>query len=153
MSVKVKTSNNQNNQQPTKVIEVGKFYLIHDGSKTGHPGYIIWKDEIQNIFLAIKFGTTPNLKNLKLSHPISTNIKATYVYKKPFLGKRKDFGSKSFNDMFLTKKDINYIMNVVNFGSPIESANIRSLDRRNYRRLCKIKAPYPGAIVLPEGTT
>ena len=24
----------------TKNIEIGKFYLIHDGSKTGHPGYV-----------------------------------------------------------------------------------------------------------------
>ena len=31
------------NKVLSKIIEIGKFYLIHDGSKTGHPGLVIWK--------------------------------------------------------------------------------------------------------------
>ena len=36
---------NQNSSTNTKNIEVGKFYLIFDGSRTGHPGFVIWKDD------------------------------------------------------------------------------------------------------------
>lgn len=32
---------NQNSSTITKKIEVGKFYFIHDGSETGHPGFVI----------------------------------------------------------------------------------------------------------------
>ena len=39
----------------TKVIEVGKFYLIHDGSKTGHPGFVVWKDDAINRYILVKF--------------------------------------------------------------------------------------------------
>ena len=31
-----------------KNIEVGKFYLIHDGSDTGQPGLIVQKDDANN---------------------------------------------------------------------------------------------------------
>ena len=31
-----------------KQIDVGKFYLIHDGSRTGHPGFVVWKDDEAN---------------------------------------------------------------------------------------------------------
>ena len=34
--------------QTIKNIEVGKFYLIHDGSRTGHPGLVVWKDDEKN---------------------------------------------------------------------------------------------------------
>lgn len=27
-----------------KNIEIGKFYFIHVGSKTGHLGFVVWKD-------------------------------------------------------------------------------------------------------------
>ena len=31
------------NENKTKVIEVGKFYFVHDGSKTGHPVLLFGK--------------------------------------------------------------------------------------------------------------
>ena len=34
--------------KPTRTIEVGKICFIHDGTKTGHPGYLVWKDEVAN---------------------------------------------------------------------------------------------------------
>ena len=36
--------------RPIKNIEVGKFYLIHDGSKTGHPGLVVWESKEKNIY-------------------------------------------------------------------------------------------------------
>ena len=46
---------NQNSSIPTKKIELGKFYFIHDGSKTGHPGLVIWKDDENNRYLVVRF--------------------------------------------------------------------------------------------------
>ena len=37
-----------------KNIEIGKFYFIHDGSKTDHPGYVVWKDDFANRYLVIR---------------------------------------------------------------------------------------------------
>ena len=42
------------NENKTKAIEVGKFYFVHDGSKTGHPGFVIWKDDEANRYLVIR---------------------------------------------------------------------------------------------------
>lgn len=85
-----------------KKIEVGKFYFIHDGSKTGHPGLVVWKDDEKNRYLVIrfdsdKFGDVPKkdrgIKHItKLSHPTSTKIKNSYVHNRPMMCKRKDIG-------------------------------------------------------------
>ena len=77
---------------PTKVIEVGKFYFIHDGSPNGHPGLIIWKNDSHNLYLAIKFGSSPSKDNNKLSYSLSNDVSKSYYYKRLFLGKRKNFG-------------------------------------------------------------
>ena len=37
-----------------KLIEVGKFYFVHDGSKTGHPGFVVWKDDLANRYLVVR---------------------------------------------------------------------------------------------------
>ena len=42
------------NENKIKQIEVGKFYFIHDGSKTGHPGFVVWKDDEANRYLVIR---------------------------------------------------------------------------------------------------
>ena len=88
-----KTFQNQNSslEKPTKVIEVGKFYLIHDGSKTGHPGLIIWNDEINNLYLAIKFGTTPSKDNCKFYYPLSRDILCSLLLQKIIFRKKKEF--------------------------------------------------------------
>ena len=40
--------------ETTRVIEIGKFYLVFDGSRTGHPGLVIWKDDNANLYLVIR---------------------------------------------------------------------------------------------------
>ncbi len=73
--------------------------MTHDGSKTGHPGYIYWKNDNKNLYLAITTGTSESNNDhfIKLSKPISQNSKISYANKKPFLGNRRDFGSKELN--------------------------------------------------------
>ena len=47
---------NMVDQNSPKAIEIGKFYFVHDGSKTGHPGFVVWKDDEANRYLVVRFG-------------------------------------------------------------------------------------------------
>ena len=120
-----------------KILEVGKFYLIHDGSKTGHPGLIIWKDDEHNLYLAIKFGTSKNEHNIRFKHPVGIGVKQSYFYKKSFLGKRRDFGSISFNDMIVTSTEMTSLKNGVDIMNPTFSSSINRKDKRFYKRTIK----------------
>ena len=95
----------QNVKPLKREICVGRYYLIHDGSKTGHPGLLIWTDEIANLYLFIKFGTSRNKDNMPLSNSLSLNVKAQFFYKRPLLVKRKDIGKEWFFDCSLSEKD------------------------------------------------
>ena len=85
-----------------KNIEVGKFYLIHDGSKTGHPGFVVWKDDNANRYLLVltesdKEGNVSKRAADKrhltdLDHPTEDRIVKSYIKKRPMLCKRKDIG-------------------------------------------------------------
>ena len=86
-----------------KVIEVEKFYFIHDGSKIGHPGFVVWKDDEANRYLVIRFdsdkpGVSPTKKErgikhiTQLLHPTCNQVMNSYVHNRPTLCKRKDIG-------------------------------------------------------------
>lgn len=122
-----------------KDLQVGKFYLIYDGSDTGHPGIIVWKNDQLNLYVAIKFGSSHNPKSIEFLHPIDSINQRSYLYKRPYLGKRKNFGSKMFEDIVLEDNDFLFIYNNIDTNNPLESKDIRSQDRRNYRRLAKEK--------------
>lgn len=111
-----------NSSQTTfKNIEIGKFYFIHDGSKTGHPGYIVWKNDDRNRYLAIRFdsdnfGDVPKkdrgVKHItKLKHPTSDKVMNSYVHNRPMLCKRKDIGIFLPN-LQLSEDDINIIEDI-----------------------------------------
>ncbi len=119
-----------------KKIEVGKFYLIHDGSKTGHPGIVVWKDDLCNLYLIIKFGSTNNIDNVPLKHPISTNVNKSYVYKRPLLCKRRDIGKELIVDMAINEEDITFVMSI-QFNNFACSSSINRKDKRHFNRLKK----------------
>ena len=96
----------QNNHSVTKTIEIGKFYLIFDGSPKGHPGYIIWKNENRNLYLAIKFGTSPRRHNKSLNKSIGKTTKQSMIYNRPFLGKKRDFGKNELIEMKITQNEL-----------------------------------------------
>lgn len=112
---------NQNTPK-TKNIEVGKFYVIHDGSQTGHPGLVIWKSDEFNCYLVVRFdsdkkGETPKSdKGTKhitaLSHPTSDSVVKSYVRNRPMLCKRKDIGTVFPQDMHIHPNDQNIINEV-----------------------------------------
>ena len=131
-------SNDQSKQTatpptPTKVIEVGKFYFIHDQSLVGHPGLIIWKSDEKNLYLAIKFGSTPNIHNFPFGRAVGPGVEQSFVYKRGFLGKRKDFSKKELTDMSITTDELAVIKTLINFDNPVFSSNINRKDKRNYK--------------------
>lgn len=90
--------------QTIKNIEIGKFYLIHDGSKTGHPGFVLQKDDEANRYLVIitesdKIGNVSKREADKrhltdLDYPTEDKVAKSYIKKRPVLCKRKDIGKE-----------------------------------------------------------
>ena len=137
-----------NNPKPTiKNIEIGKFYFIHDGSKTGHPGLIVWKDDLNNLYIAIKFGSTANSHNFPLGRAVGKGIKQSFIYKRAFLGKRKDYSGAVLNDMSVSKEDYKMILNKVDLINLISSKNINRKDKRYIKKLMSNKkSPFQGQL-------
>lgn len=138
-------------EESTKVIEVGTFHQIFDGSKSGHPGYIIWKNDEHNLYLAIKFGTSSNKNNIQLNYAIRRGDKNNLVYTKPFLGKRKNYGKDVLNDMYITKEKLDYILIHLDYLNPSYSSDINSKDRYQYKRNIKKSPHYKGQLSDPKG--
>ena len=117
-----------------KNIEIGKFYFIHDGSKTGHPGFVVWKDDEANRYLVVRFdsdeiGDIPKMyRGVRhitiLSHPTTNDVKNSYVHNRPMLCKRKDIGGE-LPKMSLSKDDLNIIENV-SMNNPEMSPSLRN---------------------------
>ena len=112
---------NENNKN-IKQIEVGKFYFIHDGSKTGHPGYVVWKDDEKNRYLVVRFDSdkfdveqTKEQRGIrhitKLKHPTSNDVMNSYVHNRPMLCKRKDIGSE-LSGLSISPEDVSSIKEI-----------------------------------------
>lgn len=127
---------NKNQSSPvTRKIEVGKFYLIFDGSKTGHPGYIVWKDDEKNCYLVIR--TESDKKNnvskrklqrqhlIDLKHPTDSNVIKSYIRTKPLMCKRKDIGKKELVGMAIHPED-QHIVDEVAKKSPQHTKSFRN---------------------------
>ena len=105
-----------------KQIDVGKFYLIHDGSRTGHPGFVVWKDDEANRYLVIRtdsdkpgFPTKESRgeKHItKLTHPTEEKVTNSYVHNRPMMCKRKDLGSKELIGMRFHDNDLKLINDI-----------------------------------------
>lgn len=97
-----------------KEIKLNVFYFVHDGSRTGHPGLVIWKNDKANRYLVIRFDSdkkgqpTKSQKGVrhitKLSKPIDENVLNSYVHNRPMICKRKDIGKELFG-LIICKKD------------------------------------------------
>lgn len=115
-------NSNHNQPKPIKNIEVGKFYLIFDGSRTGHPGYVVWKDDEKNRYLVVitesdKAGNKSKRETDKrhltdLDYPTDSSVIKSYIKKRPMLCKRKDIGSKELLGMKFNPADIQKVKDV-----------------------------------------
>ena len=45
-------------KKKVKPIIKGYFYHVHEGSETGHPGFVYWKSDRKNLYLLITTGTS-----------------------------------------------------------------------------------------------
>lgn len=125
-----------------KNLEVGMFYHLHDGSDKGHPGYLVWKDDVANLYLAIKFGSSANKDNELLIDKISDDpkYKHSYIYKRLFLGKRKDFAYSHKKDLKLpinNNHDKSLIDSVITNDHPVFSTSINRKSKRLFMFLKK----------------
>ena len=108
-----------NKKDTIKNIEVGKFYLIFDGSRTGHPGFVVWKDDEANRYLVIRTDSdkpgaiTKEQKGekhiTKLKHPTEDKVVNSYVHNRPMMCKRKDVGNKELVGMRFHDEDLDLI--------------------------------------------
>ena len=122
------------NENKNKAIEVGKFYLIHDGSKTGHPGLVVWKNDDMNRYLVIRTESDKQGKITKrelerqhlidLKHPTDNMVVKSYIRIRPMMCKRKDIGGE-LPKMSLSKDDLNIIENV-SMNNPEMSPSLRN---------------------------
>ena len=144
-----KTPQSQKVDQPIKKLEVRKFYLIHDASETGHPGVIIWKSDDKNLYLAIKFGSSKNDHNILYKRPIGNGIKQSFVYKKAFLGKRKDFYKIPFSDMNLSEEEIAELLKNIDLNDPNYSKNVNRKSKHFFKWAIK-NTLYQGQLSDPK---
>lgn len=114
-----------------KVLNVGTFHIIYDGSPHGHPGYIVWKDDEKNLYIAIKFGTSLNKNNFKLQKQIDSE-KERYIYKRLFVGKRKDFGKQELTQFVITK-EVKKLYQKIKSNNLMFSKNISSKDKKEFK--------------------
>ena len=113
----------ENSEKKIKHIEVGKIYLIHDGTRTGHPGFIVHKDCKNNRYLVVRFdsdkaGDIPKIDRgvrhiTRLTHVIGGGVMTSYAKNRPMLCKRKDIG-KEMPDLSIHSDDMETILQIVN---------------------------------------
>ena len=110
------------------------FHIIHEGSKTGHPGMIYWKSEESNLYLAITTGSSEfnDAHFIKLKRPIRNDVKNSFVNKKPILAKRKDINPTELRDMTFHSEDFDIIIKIKQ-NEPRYSTSINRKDKRKFR--------------------
>lgn len=120
-----------------KSLNVGEFHFIHDGSKTGHPGIIVWKSDEKNLYLAIKVGTSPNIHNIPFLRALGERASQSFIYKRLFLGKRKDFDRRELPDMEMSDEEVNTLLESMDFNNPVLSINLNRKDKKYYSWIVK----------------
>ena len=126
-------------KQMKNKLKKGRFYLVYDGSKSGHPGMIYWKNDNRNVYLCLTTGTTYNKNLIQLSHPTDGHTSVSYVNKRPFFGKRKDFGKIEMQDMRFNKEDKKNYLRKISVAKPRYSKNISRRDKRFLKRMQRKK--------------
>lgn len=107
------------------VLEIGKFYNVHEGSAKGHPGRIEKADYSKNEFLSVtthslseheynekKVNKTFRKDFLELKSATTEDVFKSFIHRRPFLGTRDDYGEKEYPNMSFSEKDTNKIEKV-----------------------------------------
>ena len=121
------------NQKIIKNIQKGKFYHIHEGSPSGHPGMVYWKSDKRNLYLAITTDSSDGEHRTLLTTSTSSDVQHSYVYNRPTLAKRRDIGGQ-YQKMSFNKNDKN-LLRVISIKKYRETKSIKSKDRRYIKKL------------------
>ena len=121
----------KNSSPIIKKIEVGKFYFIHDRSRSGHPGLVVDKDDLKNRYLIVRFDSdkpgqpTKEIRGIrhitKLKHSTDPKIVNSYARNRPFLCKRKDIG-KELSDLKIHNDDLPLIKTIAKRSPELSSS-------------------------------
>ena len=122
----------------SKSIKKGRFYHFHDGSKTGHPGMVYWKNDRKNLYLAVTTDSEDGTHRTPLKHSIEKRIKKSFVKNRPLLAKRKNIGSEYITLKF--HKDDKMLIKIITRRNFRDTPDIKRKDRRFIKKL--IKKPY-----------
>ena len=118
-----------------KRIRKGVFYHIHEGSPTGHPGMVFWKNDNKNLYLALTTDSTQGQHRTKLSSPTDKKVDTSFVYNRPTLAKRSDIGG-IHKSMKFSKKDKD-LLKAISRRNYRETKSIKSKDRRYIKKMKK----------------
>lgn len=121
------------NQKIIKNIQKGKFYHIHEGSPSGHPGMVYWKSDKRNLYLAITTDSSDGEHRTLLTTSTSSDVQHSYVYNRPTLAKRRDIGGQ-YQKMSFNKNDKN-LLRAISIKKYRETKSIKSKDRRYIKKL------------------
>ena len=93
-------------QKYSKHLEKGKFYHRSD-SMGGHPALLYYKKDKNNMYKALVFTSSKTVDTIQLNKSIDPAFpeKTFYVHRKPFIGKRRDFGRKPLTRLRISKED------------------------------------------------
>lgn len=122
-------------KEVSKKIQKGKFYHIHEGSPTGHPGMIFWKSDKRNLYMSLTTDSSFGSHRTRLSKPTSDSVRHSFVYNRPTLSKRRDIGS-NYLSMSFPKED-RALLRAISKKNCRESKSINSNDRRYIKKLKK----------------
>lgn len=118
-----------------KHILKGYFYHIHEGSPTGHPGMVYWKNDKRNLYLALTTDSSSGEHRTKLSEATDETVEQSFVYNRPLLAKRRDIGGIRTNVRF--DKNDKSLLRVVSRRIYRETNSINRKDRRYLKSLKK----------------
>ncbi len=82
-------------------IQLNNFYHLYGGGR--HTSFVYKKNSEKKTYTSLKFGTTKT-KDSILIKPIDGK-KTKYVHKRPYEGKRSDYGSRPLDGMSLNQDD------------------------------------------------
>ena len=71
-------------------------------------GLVVWKDDIANLYLLIKIGSSSNKNNKPLSNVLSSQSTPHFIYSRPFL------------DLYITK-ELKTLCELIQKSKPIET--------------------------------
>ena len=118
-----------------KKIKKGKFYHIHEGSPTGHPGMVYWKNDKRNLYLALTTDSKAGDHRTKLKFPTSKDVSESFINNRPLLAKRKNIGGERVGMKF-DKRDKD-IVKTISRHPYREAPNINRKDCRYIKKLKK----------------